>query len=91
IYSDIAPLSFEVLSHVNVGREAINFSKYKTITKEIKIKRLKRCVQTVRNEMMPLESYLMFHDEAILTKEDKKILIEWFESELRRLSPDEWI
>ena len=91
IYSDIAPLSFEVLSHVNVGREALNFSKYKSISKDIKIKKLKRCIQTVRNKMMPLSSYLMFHDEAKLSKEDREILIDWFSKELRKISPDEWI
>ncbi len=91
IYSDIAPLSFEVLSHVNVGREALNFSTYKTIKKDIKIKRLKRCIQTVRNTMMPLSSYLMFHDEAKLSKEDRELLIEWFSKELKKISPDEWI
>jgi len=88
IYSDIAPLSFEVLSHVNVGREAINFSEYKKIDKEIKIKRLKRSIQTVKNGMMPLSSYLMFHDEAKLTKADKELLVKWFEAQLKILSPD---
>jgi uncharacterized membrane protein len=91
IYSDIAPLSFEVLSHVNVGREALNFSEYKKIPKDIKIKRLKRAIQTVRNSMMPLSSYLMFHDEAKLSDEDKQVLIKYFETELRKISPDEWI
>ncbi len=85
IYSDIAPLSFEVLNHVNVGRKAINFSEYKKIDKEIKIKRLKRAIQTVNNGMMPLSSYTMFHDEAVLTKEDKKILVDWCESQLKSL------
>jgi len=89
IYSDIAPLSFEVLSHVNVGRKAFNFSEYKKIDKEMKIKRLKRSIQTINNEMMPLSSYIMFHDEAILSKEDKKVLVAWFESQLKTLCGDE--
>jgi len=32
--------------------------------------------------MMPLPSYTMFHKEAILTKEERAILVKWFESEL---------
>jgi len=91
IYSDIAPLSFEVLNHVNVGREAINFSEYKKIDKETKIKRLKRAIQTVKNGMMPLSSYTMFHDEAVMSKEDKKILVDWFEAQLKSLcGNEEW-
>ena len=36
IYSDIAPLSFGVVAHVNDGREALNFSKWKSIKLSIK-------------------------------------------------------
>jgi uncharacterized membrane protein len=90
IYSDIAPLSFEVLRHVDIGRAVLNFSQYNEIDKDKKIKKLKRTIQTVKNEMMPLSSYVMFHDEAIMSKEDKKVLINWCESELKNLSPDEY-
>jgi uncharacterized membrane protein len=90
IYSDIAPLSFEVHRHVDIGRAVLNFSKYNEIQKEKKIKKIKRVIQTVKNEMMPLSSYVMFHNEAIMSKEDKKVLIKWCESELKNLSPDEY-
>ena len=88
IYADIAPLSFEVHSHVDIGRKVLNFSEYRSMDKELKIKKLKRCIQTVKNGMMPLSSYLMFHDEAVLSKEDRSILIKWFEAQLKSLTPD---
>ena len=89
IYSDIAPLSFSVLSHVNDGRKALNFSKWKNIKLSIKKARFKRAIKTVNNEMMPLSSYLMFHEEAKMSKEDRKILVKWFEKELSLIAPDE--
>jgi uncharacterized membrane protein len=89
IYSDIAPLSFGVISHVEDARAALNFSRYKTISKEIKIARLKRAISTVKLGIMPLSSYLLFHKDASLTKEDKKILIAWFKKELQRLQKNE--
>ena len=39
-YSNIAPLSWSIASHVKDGREAVNFSKWEEIQDEIKIKRL---------------------------------------------------
>ena len=84
VYADIAPLSFGVVSHVEDGRAALNFSKYKIIPQEIKIARLKRAISTVKLGIMPLSSYLLFHPEASLSKEEKKILIAWFEKELQK-------
>lgn len=81
IYSDIAPLSFGVVSHVNDGRQALNFSTYKNIDQEIKDKRFQRAVVLIKNERMPVSNYLAFHEEARMTPEEKKILIDWFEKE----------
>jgi hypothetical protein len=90
IYSDIAPLSFEVLRHVDIGRAVLNFSQYKNIDKDKKIKKIKRVIQTVNNGMMPLSSYVLFHDEAVMSKADKEILVDWCQSQLKSLSPDEY-
>ena len=84
-YSDIAPISFLVSSHVKNARRALNFSKWNEIDKEIKEKRLKRAVITVNNEMMALPSYISAHEEAKLNKKEKEILINWFKKELTLL------
>jgi hypothetical protein len=86
-YSDIAPVSFFVVSHVNDGRKAMNFSCWDNIDSKIKQERLKRAVITVNNGMMALPSYLYAHDEAKLNREEKKILNAWFKKELNILLP----
>jgi hypothetical protein len=83
-YSSIAPISFFVVSHVNDGRAALNFSKWQEIDEAIKQKRLKRAIKTVNNEMMALPSYVSAHEDAQLSKGQKKILTEWFESQLNK-------
>ena len=85
-YSNIAPLSWSIVAHVNDGRDALNFSNWEDIDKKIKIKRLKRAIKTVNNGMMPLSSYLWLHDEAKLTNDQKNTLVEWFKSELKKLT-----
>jgi len=90
IYSDIAPLSFEVHRHVDIGRAVLNFSEYENMDKVKKIKKIKRIIQTVNNGMMPLSSYVLFHDEAVMSKADKEILVDWCQSQLKSLSPDEY-
>jgi hypothetical protein len=84
-YSSIAPMSWNIIGHVNDGRKALNFSQWKKIDPKVKIKRLERTIKTVNNGMMPLSSYLLLHDEAILSDEDKKILVDWSKEELLNL------
>ena len=86
IYSDIAPLSFGVVSHVKDGRQALNFSVYKNIDVQIREKRLQRAITLIKNERMPVSSYLTFHEEARMTKGEKETLIAWFEKELEYLN-----
>lgn len=82
IYSEIAPLSFGVVAHVNEARAALNFSNFKNIDEKIKQARFKRAIHTLKIETMPLESYLAFHEEAKLSASEKKTLIEWFEKQI---------
>lgn len=84
-YSNLAPFSWTIASHVKEGRLALNFSKWQTIPEKIKVKRLKRAIQTTSNNMMPLPSYLWLHKEAKLTKAQKSLLKAWFEKELAKL------
>jgi hypothetical protein len=84
-YSDIAPISFFVVSHVNNGRKAMNFSLWYKMDKEIKIQRLKSAVETVNNGRMALPSYLYAHKEAELSKDKKTILTTWFKKELENI------
>lgn len=85
IYSNIAPVSFFISSHIQNARKAMNFSKWHEIDNKIKVQRLKRAVTTVNNGMMALPSYIYAHEEARLSKEDKNILINWFKKELESI------
>jgi hypothetical protein len=83
-YSEVAPLSWSIVSHVNEGREALNFSNWKKIDQDIKTKRLKRAIKTINNGMMPLSSYLILHEEATLNDTQKATLIKWCNQELAK-------
>ena len=63
-YSYIAPMSWIVISHVNEGREELNFS-------ELNIKDAKKAADVVEHEIMPLPSYVIFHPDAKLTETER--------------------
>jgi len=85
-YASIAPFSFFVTSHVNDARKALNFSNYNSIIPEIKERRLKRAIVTVKNESMALPSYRFAHESAKLSKEEKEKLLAWLENEIKKFS-----
>jgi len=87
-YADVAPLSWVIVSHVDDGRNAMNFSKWSEIDSDTKTKRLKRIIQTTSNGMMPLLNYLTLHEDAKLSSDDKKILREWADSQLKNIKQD---
>jgi len=81
-YSSYAPVSWSVIDHVEDGRKAMNFSSFKKMEQSLQTHRLRRAAQTITNARMPLKSYLEYHEEAVLTKDEQAILIEWFKNTL---------
>jgi hypothetical protein len=80
-YGHISPISLEVKSHIKNGREAVNFQEWGKYdhTKQQKI--YEGIVKTI-NFRMPMPMYLMVHEEAKLTKEERKQLKQWAQSHL---------
>lgn len=75
-YSQIAPFSFTISSHVNVGRKWVNFSIWNSYSKE-KQQEIKRGMYRALIMAMPLKSYVTFHKEAQLTAKERQILQEF--------------
>lgn len=82
IYSYIAPLSWGVRMHVVDGRKALNFSEWEKMEPKIRKMRLERWSHVIKMGFMPPKSYILFHPNKKLTKDEEKLLIEWGESEL---------
>jgi len=75
-YSNIAPISWYIKSHIKKGREIVNFSIWNSYSKDKKIKILEKIPKAIVIRM-PMPTYLWLHKRAKLTKEDKKILKSW--------------
>lgn len=87
-YSNVAPVSWFVINHVNVGRRELNFSDWAQYSPEDRAHLLKKICREVKSGAMPLGSYLRLHSEANLSVEDIKTLCDWATEESQRLSQD---
>ncbi len=79
-YSQITPVNWWLESHIDHGREHLNFSTWARYTPQQKEKKLEEVCEVVESGEMPLPSYLWGHREAVLTPEDAKLLCEWAQS-----------
>jgi len=75
-YQNVAPGSFFIKRHVDLGRKWLNFSTWEEYTEEEKDKKLKGIFRTVY-AAMPLASYVALHKEAKLTKEEIQMIRDW--------------
>lgn len=82
-YAFIAPISWSVKSHVNEGREHLNFSIWGTYNKELKENILDRSIEALKHKTMPLPGYIVYHDEAKLTEAQRALLSQYLEEMLK--------
>ncbi|MFK5881381.1 MAG: heme-binding domain-containing protein [Sulfurospirillum sp.] len=75
-YASIAPASFFMKRHVDLGRQWVNFSIWESYTPKQKDKKLEEIFKSVYHAM-PLPSYLKLHKRANLSQKQKQIIREW--------------
>jgi hypothetical protein len=84
-YSNVAPMSWGMVDHVNEGRAELNFSEwasYETIRRRRKLRDICEQVQT---REMPLNQYVWVHWDAALSDAEIKTVCDWTEAERARL------
>ena len=82
-YSNVAPVSWWVIDHVNHGRSHFNFSQWAKYNAEEQRTLLTRSCELSKKGDMPLPSYLRMHDAA-MSAADVALLCAFTESASRR-------
>lgn len=82
-YSKVQPLGWYLEGHIQDGKQKLNFSTFDRRSKEQQKELLEAIRQVVQANKMPLKSYRLLHSEGRLSKEERKHLVDWAESELR--------
>lgn len=85
-YSNIAPMSWSIVDHVEEGRRHLNFSAWNTYDLRKKKGKLDAVCDEMTDKLMPHNQYLWLHPEAVVTAEDIRRVCEWTEAEKEILS-----
>lgn len=76
-YSEIQPVAWWLQSHVNDGKRHLNFSEFAAYEPKRQHHKLEELIEEVKENHMPLNSYLWIHKEAKLTNDEKEALLIW--------------
>lgn len=85
-YSNVAPVSWFVIDHVNHGRTHLNFSEWGRLDGRQATKKLEEICEEVQDGAMPLESYTKIHWGAKLSPDDVTTLCQWSDTERARIA-----
>jgi len=76
-YANIQPMGWVLANHIKDGKDDLNFNEFGTYTKRRQLSKLKAIGSSVKEGTMPLPSYTLLHQDAILSKEEKTLVTDW--------------
>ena len=85
-YSNIAPISWKMVEHVDEGRKELNFSEWATYSVKRKDRKLDEICEQVETREMPYDQYLWIHRDAELSIVEIELLCDWTKTEREKLS-----
>ena len=85
-YTNVAPVSWFLVNHVNEGRQDMNLSEWGSYDKDKQSHRLRDICEQVQDGEMPLSTYTPLHPQAKLSPADVQTLCDWAKAERSRIS-----
>ena len=77
-YSELQPGSWFMARHITKGKEELNFDEFNNYSKRRKKAKIKSIISQIEKDEMPLKSYRMMHGNARLSADEKKELLDFF-------------
>jgi hypothetical protein len=76
-YTNVAPISWWIVDHVNEGRRRASFSDWAAYDAPRRLKELGEICKRVERHNMPLQSYLLIHRDARLSDQERRAICDW--------------
>ena len=76
-YAKIQPGNWWLASHIRKGKADLNFSEFGRYSTRRQRSKFKSIAGSLKDGTMPLRSYTVMHQNAILSQQDKKLVINW--------------
>src|SRR5207245_6003190 len=85
-YTNVAPVSWFIVDHVNTGRTFLNFSEWDRYDQDRQERKLRQMCDQVTDGVMPLSTYTPLHPGSKLSATDVKVLCDLTDDARERAS-----
>lgn len=85
-YASLQPGAWWMASHIDEGKGELNFDDFANYSKRKQLSKLKAMHGSIEDESMPLPSYTFLHRDAILSKNEQKLLKDWIDVSRNEIS-----
>lgn len=79
-YSKIQPAAWYLEDHIQDGKDELNFNEWAEYSDRRKNSKLRSIISQIEEDKMPLDSYTLIHKDAILSDEDKRVIIDYMKA-----------
>jgi len=76
-YNKVQPISWFLEGHIKKAKKELNFSEFGDYSTRKKKSKLKSIISQIKDDEMPLYSYIIMHQNAIISESDKLELEKW--------------
>lgn len=76
-YARIQPMRYLMDGHVRKGKEELNFNDFGAYSSRKQRSKLRAIGESLEEGSMPLSSYTLIYRNAVLSKEDKALIMGW--------------
>ena len=76
-YCNFQPVDWWITGHIINGKKELNLDEFTNRSLRYQYNKMKESVKQVKEDEMPLNSYLWIHKDAKLTADEKSKLINW--------------
>lgn len=88
-YAEITPINYYLADHVEEGKEHFDFAEFDSYDLKKLDHKLEEMVEEIEEDKMPLSEYTNIHRKAIVSEEEKAILIDWANNYRAQLTNNE--
>ena len=86
LYSNIQPMGWLMAYHIKQAKEELNFSVFGSYSQRRQLSKLDGIANSIKDDIMPLNSYKIMHKSAQLSPDEKSLLFNWANHSIDKLS-----
>ena len=76
-YAEVQPVGWWLQGHIDDGKSELNFDEFASYGLMRQFTKFQQIAEQIEEDEMPLPSYLIMHENARLTQDEKMILMDW--------------